>query len=182
MTIQTLIDSINNLTESDFNQGPHKVSVFLDPEKQTIYSFVDLGGVPESYFHNIDQFVFEVKEGVIFNSVKQSLLGITDDLEAILNCFQGIEWDGNNNVGTWDEAIFEAAKTDFRDDVELQYYTDPNEWYVDQNDMLHSYRAGATPEEYMNACETENDDQAVNKKSALEWLEKRWEQFKEDEN
>jgi hypothetical protein len=179
---QKLIDSIEALANEDYAcQSGWQTNIYLNPENETVYTFLTCNSVPASAYHNIDQFICKVWNEAIPESVRDGVMSVIDRLQAILDDYQGSEWNGSNHVGRWkirgtedDQESYEPISQD----ISIGYYYDPCDWFVDQDEMIKTFCAGKTAQQYCDDSNLDNGTEgAVKPGEALSWLEARWEEM-----
>jgi hypothetical protein len=82
-------------------------AVAFDPENREFYVFTRIGsGTPEVVWHN-RHVSFSIPANASLEAVEETLREMEETTEALLECYEGVEWDGHNNVGSWEDGYEE---------------------------------------------------------------------------
>jgi len=178
-TIATLRESIEAIAAEDFTAQGTTTAIYLDPEKQNVYTFLDTGAIPMTAYHNIDQLVLRVRPGAIASSVYNELLVIEDRLAAILGQYQGTVWNGSNHIGKWSQDGLDQmeALDEYQGQRvnEIAYYWDAGDWFSPVSDTLKaSWQEGQTAEQIIDGqgCGSEQDGMC-DRDAAIAWLKEK---------
>lgn len=185
--MQSLLDSIESLKTEDFS-GQWKTDIYLDPEAQKIYTFLDTGGIPMSAYHRIDRRILTVSPSSIPSSVHRAVASVADKLEFLVSLYGGSEWNGNNHVGQWSEEaelLYDCIQEELASS-EIASYWDAGDWFSPIIPTLRAeWKAGKTAEQIIDeqGCGDEIDGMC-DRDEAIAWLQSeidKWEHEEEEE-
>ena len=109
----------------------------VDGEDRTVSTFMSIGpATPIKVFHN-KATSFIIPNLVTTEALKDFIESHAELFHAVLDTFVGVEWDGNNHVGKWEETPFEEASSALQaalDGHSFETYWAADEWF--QSDPL----------------------------------------------
>lgn len=99
-------------------------------------------GCPEAVFHNRHLHLTGLDADYVAESLEEYLREKEDDLVAIAEGFQGVEWSGSNWVGNWSQDARDLAE-ELSDQLAeaigqggINRYFDASDWFADSPDLL----------------------------------------------
>lgn len=186
-TTTALRQSIEAIKDYDFS-GQWKTNIYLDPEAKNIYPFTNTNCIPGTAYHNIDQFILTVSPSAIAASVYDYLIEIEEELQAIIEEYQGSEWNGNNHVGRWsEEGMNLKAALSMNHHPEIASYWDAGDWFEPvTGELKTAWEEGKTAEEIIDeqGCGDEINGMC-DRSEAIEWLNRKineWQAEQDDQD
>ncbi len=183
--IESLRQSIEEIKDYDFS-GEWKTDIYLDPEQQALYTFTDTGGIPMDAYHGIDLRIITIKPGAIAESVYDYLSSIEEDLESLLDEYEGSEWNGHNHIGKWkkDEDGMNTLDAIHSEYPQIAYYWDAGDWFSPViSDLRRSWQEGKTAEEIIDEQGCGNEiDGMCDRGEAIAWLEGKIEEWENEDS
>ncbi len=185
MVRQTLTDSIEALMEEDFNCiSGFKNDLYLDPEREKVYTHVGKNSMPMEAFHNIDTFIISIHPKAIPTSVYNAVKAIENGLDSLIDEFRGTEWNGNDHIGQWTEDAGGILECLAQIQHKIAYYWDPSDWFesVSDSDIQSLIDEGRTAEQIVDTLGCGNDtDGMVDRTDAISWMTNHIEWLKEQD-
>ncbi len=182
MARQTLVNSIEALQNETFTcASGFSYDVYLDPEAEKIYTFLNSNAVPVAAYHKIDLRILTLNNGAIPESVYSALKEVEDNLDTLINHYKGAEWDGSNHKGQWEPEAFNLLEYLQQKDFEIGYYWEPEDWFEPVlGSLRQQWEDGSTAEEIVDreGCGTPVDGM-VDRDAAIEWLEEQIREWEE---
>lgn len=180
MARQTLIDSIEALKDEDFSVGSgFKTDIYLDPEAEKIYTFVGSNSQPMTAYHRIDRRIVTANSSAIPASVYSAIKSLEDNLDLLIDQYEGSEWNGNNHVGQWSESAEDTLESIWDQQLEIASYWDASDWFEPVTDQLKdAWENGQTAEQIIDeqGCGNEADGMC-DRDEAITWLESKIEEW-----
>lgn len=185
-----LRQSIEEIGQEDF-AGEWKTDIYLDPESKKLYSFTATGGIPMDAYHKIDRRILTVSPTAIASSVERYLIEIEDELESLIEGYQGSDWNGSNHIGSWSEdalLILEKIAETQIDSIShhsIAHYWDADEWFSPiTSDLKSAWQEGKTAEQIIDeqGCGTDDADGMCDRDEAVSWLETKIAEWVEEES
>lgn len=182
MTTQSALSaSISEIGNYDFS-GEWKTDIYLDPEARRLYTFTDTNCFPVTAYHSIDQLILTVYPTAIASSVESHLKSIESTLLALLDEYQGSEWNGSNHIGQWSLKGKELMEYLDQLPVEIASYWEPNDWFEPViSELKAKWESGMTAQQIIDSehCGDDADGQCDPTK-AVGWLEDLIEEWEAD--
>jgi hypothetical protein len=181
------LKSIDDLADEDYvcHSGWHN-DIYLDPGTGKVYTFYTDNAVPISAYNGIDQRIYRVHRDAVPTSVRDNILSMGEWLSDMLESFVGTEWDGSNHIGVWKESTDdlhwrEPFDRHFEEHIQIKYYSDPDEWFTDQ-DLKKLWRDGETPPGVLDKSCLDNGDSCCKESDALAYLQAKWDEWQAEED
>ena len=119
-------------TELD-TEDPHhigwSVDIYFDPKALEFIPFRGVGnkGTPAPAWHNRWAYVTSYGPNCVGASILEALQGHEDLARDVAETYLGSEWNGNNNVGRWNEdaAYAQTLLQEAVQDADVQYHAIP---------------------------------------------------------
>jgi hypothetical protein len=155
------------------------VAYYLNPVDKVIENVFVGGGMPRAAYYGIWIEIFTAPPGAIPQSVVNNLLAIEDRL--IYDCqenFKGVEWDGRNHVGVWQNKPNYSWEYQF----EIGCFWDPYDWFEPVlRDLKDKWRNGMTASQIIDSEDLGDNEGMVDRDDAIKWLEQVIEEWEEEE-
>jgi hypothetical protein len=123
----------------------YQIELYLDPETPEVYLFEHVGaGVPMAAWHRRHRWVCSIPDHAIPASVVEVLETYVGHLVALVEAYEGSEWDGSNYVGRWSDMA--ELDPDCWGRWEFSCYWDPYLWFEGSDrEILELAAQGYTP-------------------------------------
>lgn len=174
MATKTIIYDIGWYNAPQYNS----VSVYLDPESDPprvwTEGHVGTAATPFSVWHHrAVELPVGAEPCTVGEDLQRFLTGIEDLLLALVECYQGSEWDGSNHIGQWDDERQVELLEQIRDEAgqaHIAAYWAAGDWLIHttpQEIAAHAKAAGgaralaerwareAIPEAYLDVDDLE---------------------------